>query len=44
VTRLLASLSIVIPAFNEAASIAETVGDVLEVGARVTGELEVLVA
>lgn len=41
--QFLASLSIVIPAFDEAASIAETVADALEVGARVTGKLEVLV-
>ena len=39
----LPSLSIVIPAFNEEASIAQTVADALEVGARVAAELEVLV-
>lgn len=39
----LASLSIVIPAFDEEASIAQTVADAFEVGARVTGALEVLV-
>lgn len=42
-TNRLASLSIVVPAFNEAASIAQTVADALEVGARVTDDLEVLV-
>ena len=40
---MLRSLSIVIPAFNEAESIEATIDDALEVGARVTGELEVLV-
>jgi len=39
----LASLSIVIPAFDEEASIAQTVADAFEVGSRVTGALEVLV-
>jgi glycosyltransferase involved in cell wall biosynthesis len=39
----LPSLSIVIPAFNEEASIAATIADALEVGARVTGVLEVIV-
>ncbi len=39
----LPSLSIVIPAFNEEASIAATIADALEVGARVTGALEVIV-
>jgi glycosyltransferase involved in cell wall biosynthesis len=37
------SLSIVVPAFNEAASIEQTIADALEVGARVATELEVLV-
>jgi glycosyltransferase involved in cell wall biosynthesis len=37
------SLSIVIPAFNEAASIEQTIADALEVGARVTPTLEVLI-
>ncbi len=37
------SLSIVVPAFDEAASIEQTIADALEVGARVTGELEVIV-
>ena len=41
--RVLASLTIVVPAFNEAPSIAATVGDALEVGARVARDLEVLV-
>ncbi|HET9988562.1 MAG TPA: glycosyltransferase family 2 protein, partial [Kofleriaceae bacterium] len=36
-------MSIVIPAFDEAASIAQTIADALEVGARVTDELEVIV-
>ncbi|MEO6776945.1 MAG: glycosyltransferase family 2 protein [Kofleriaceae bacterium] len=36
-------MSIVIPAFDEAASIAQTVTDALAVGARVTGALEVIV-
>ena len=39
----LSSLSIVIPAFDEAASIAQTVADALAVGARVTRTLEVIV-
>ena len=37
------SLSIVVPAFNEAASIEQTVAEALAVGARVTTELEVIV-
>jgi glycosyltransferase involved in cell wall biosynthesis len=37
------SLSIVVPAFNEAASIEQTIADALEVGARVATELEVIV-
>lgn len=41
--RVLASLSIVVPAYNEAASIEATIADALEVGARVTETLEVLV-
>lgn len=40
---MLASLSIVIPAFNEAGSIEETVEDALRVGVQVARELEVLV-
>jgi len=40
---VLASLSIVVPAYNEAASIAETIEDALAVGTRVARELEVLV-
>jgi glycosyltransferase involved in cell wall biosynthesis len=40
---VLASLSIVVPAFNEAASIEATIEDALRVGARVARELEVLV-
>ena len=40
---MLASLSIVVPAFNEAASIAQTVDDALRIGASVARELEVLV-
>ena len=40
---MLRSLSIVIPAFNEAASIAATIDDALEVGSLVTRELEVIV-
>jgi glycosyltransferase involved in cell wall biosynthesis len=40
---VLRSLSIVIPAFNEAASIAATIDDALEVGSLVTRELEVIV-
>jgi len=43
VTNRLASLSIVVPAYNEAASIEETIADALEVGARVATELEVIV-
>jgi glycosyltransferase involved in cell wall biosynthesis len=39
----LSSLSIVIPAFDEEASIAQTIADALAVGARVTAELEVIV-
>ena len=42
-TNRLASLSIVVPAYNEAASIEETIADALEVGARVATELEVIV-
>lgn len=42
-TNRLASLSIVVPAYNEAASIGQTIADALEVGARVTDTLEVLV-
>jgi glycosyltransferase involved in cell wall biosynthesis len=41
--RVLAALSIVIPAFNEAASIAASVRDALEVGARHAEALEVIV-
>ncbi|HTL34715.1 MAG TPA: glycosyltransferase family 2 protein [Kofleriaceae bacterium] len=40
---MLASLSIVVPAFNEAESIDATVDDALKVGAMVARELEVLV-
>src|ERR687889_57076 len=40
---MLASLSIVIPAYNEAASIAATVEDALRIGAQVARELEVIV-
>jgi len=40
---MLASLSIVVPAFNEAASIEATVDDALRIGATVARELEVLV-
>src|SRR5512135_3207912 len=40
---MLPSLSIVVPAFDEAASIEATIDDALEVGARVAGELEVIV-
>jgi glycosyltransferase involved in cell wall biosynthesis len=40
---ILPSLSIVIPAFDEEASIAQTVADAFAVGARVTGKLEVIV-
>ena len=40
---MLASLSIVVPAFNEAESIDATVNDALKVGAMVARELEVLV-
>ena len=40
---LLPSLSIVIPAFNEEASIAATIADAFEVGSRVTDHLEVIV-
>lgn len=40
---MLASLSIVVPAFNEAASIEATLEDALRVGSRVAHELEVLV-
>ncbi len=37
------SLSIVVPAFNEAASIEQTIADAFEIGARVSRELEVIV-
>jgi glycosyltransferase involved in cell wall biosynthesis len=40
---MLSSLSIVVPAYDEAASIAATVDDALAVGARVAHELEVVV-
>lgn len=40
---MLRSLSIVIPAFDEAASIEATIADALDIGARVTGALEVVV-
>lgn len=40
---MLASLSIVVPAFNEAASIEETVDDALRIGPRVARDLEILV-
>lgn len=40
---MLPSLSIVVPAFNEAASIEATLDDALAVGSQVTGDLEVLV-
>jgi glycosyltransferase involved in cell wall biosynthesis len=40
---MLSSLSIVIPAFNEEASIEATIDDALAVGAQVTGKLEVIV-
>jgi glycosyltransferase involved in cell wall biosynthesis len=40
---VLSSLSIVVPAYNEAASIAATVGDALRIGASVARELEVVV-
>lgn len=40
---MLASLSIVVPAYNEAASIAETIDDALRIGGTVARELEVLV-
>jgi glycosyltransferase involved in cell wall biosynthesis len=40
---MLPSLSIVVPAFNEAASIAATIEDALRVGATVTRDLEVIV-
>ena len=40
---MLASLSIVIPAFNEAASIEATVEDALRIGGQVARELEVIV-
>jgi glycosyltransferase involved in cell wall biosynthesis len=37
------SLSIVVPAYNEAASIGQTIGDALRVGAQVASDLEVVV-
>ncbi|MFT3696504.1 MAG: glycosyltransferase family 2 protein [Kofleriaceae bacterium] len=37
------SLTIVVPAFNEAASIEHTIRDALEIGAQVTADLEVIV-
>jgi dolichol-phosphate mannosyltransferase len=40
---VLPSLSIVVPAFDEAASIEQTIADALEVGGRVTATLEVIV-
>ena len=40
---MLGSLSIVVPAFNEAASIEETIADALRVGPMVATDLEVLV-
>jgi glycosyltransferase involved in cell wall biosynthesis len=40
---VLSSLSIVVPAFNEAASIEATIDDALHVGGRIARELEVLV-
>jgi glycosyltransferase involved in cell wall biosynthesis len=40
---MLASLSIVVPAFDEAASIEATIADALEIGARVADTLEVIV-
>jgi glycosyltransferase involved in cell wall biosynthesis len=40
---MLSSLSIVVPAFNEAPSIADTIEDALRIGASVARELEVLV-
>jgi glycosyltransferase involved in cell wall biosynthesis len=40
---VLSSLSIVVPAFNEATSIGPTIDDALRVGARVARELEVVV-
>jgi glycosyltransferase involved in cell wall biosynthesis len=40
---MLSSLSIVVPAFNEAESIAQTVDDALRIGATVARELEVVV-
>jgi glycosyltransferase involved in cell wall biosynthesis len=40
---MLASLSIVVPAFNEAESIAATIDDALRIGSSVARELEVLV-
>lgn len=40
---IIEALSIVIPAYNEAASIVDTVADALRVGAEITPELEVIV-
>jgi glycosyltransferase involved in cell wall biosynthesis len=40
---MLSSLSIVVPAFNEAATIADTIADALRIGAQVAGALEVVV-